>query len=77
MRAPSALPGGIGGAWPGLGGAGGGAGVPVLSPEGAELAGRLSIHVARTLSPVTSKLAPPEQRLLQTLLEQMLSPHDA
>jgi DNA-binding MarR family transcriptional regulator len=48
-----------------------------LSPEGAELAGRLSIHVAGTLSPMTSKLAPPEQRLLQTLLEQMLSPHDA
>jgi hypothetical protein len=32
---------------------------------------------ARTLSPLTSKLAPPEQRLLQTLLEQMLSPDDA
>jgi DNA-binding MarR family transcriptional regulator len=48
-----------------------------LSPEGAELAGRLSTHIARTLSPMTSKLAPPEQRLLQTLLEQMLSPDDS
>ena len=48
-----------------------------LSPEGAELAGRLSTHIARTLSPTTSKLAPPEQRLLQTLLEQMLSPDDS
>lgn len=46
-----------------------------LSPEGAELAGRFSTHIARTLSPMTSKLAPPEQRLLQTLLERMLSPH--
>jgi DNA-binding MarR family transcriptional regulator len=48
-----------------------------LSPEGAELAGRLSTHIARTLSPMTSKLAPPEQRLLQTLLEQMLSPDNS
>ena len=48
-----------------------------LSPEGAELAGRLSTHIMRTLSPMTSKLAPPEQFLLQTLLEQMLSPHDS
>jgi DNA-binding MarR family transcriptional regulator len=48
-----------------------------LSPVGAELAGRLSTHIAGTLSPMTSKLAPPEQRLLQTLLEQMLSLHDA
>jgi DNA-binding MarR family transcriptional regulator len=48
-----------------------------LSPEGAELAGRLSTHIARALSPMTSKLAPPEQRLLQTLLEQMLSPDDS
>jgi DNA-binding MarR family transcriptional regulator len=48
-----------------------------LSPRGAELAGRLSTHIARTLSPMTSKLAPPEQRLLQTLLEQMLSPDDS
>jgi hypothetical protein len=48
-----------------------------LSPEGAELAGRLSTHIARTLSPMTSRLAPPEQRLLQTLLEQMLSPDDS
>ena len=48
-----------------------------LSREGAELAGRLSTHITRTLSPMTSKLAPPEQRLLQTLVEQMLSPYDA
>ena len=48
-----------------------------LSPEGAELAGRLSAHITRTLSPMTSKLAPAEQRLLQTLLEQMLSPYDS
>jgi DNA-binding MarR family transcriptional regulator len=47
-----------------------------LSPAGAELAGRLSAHVARTLSPMTSKLAPGEQRLLQKLLEQMLGPHE-
>jgi len=48
-----------------------------LSPEGAELAGRLSAHIARTLSPMTSRLAPPEQHLLRTLLEQMLSPHES
>jgi DNA-binding MarR family transcriptional regulator len=48
-----------------------------LSPEGAELAGRLYTHIARTLSPMTSKLASAQQRLLQTLLEQMLSPHDS
>jgi DNA-binding MarR family transcriptional regulator len=46
-----------------------------LSPEGAELAGRLSTHVPHTLSPMTGKLAPPVQHLLQTLLEQMLGPH--
>jgi DNA-binding MarR family transcriptional regulator len=48
-----------------------------LSPEGAELAGRLYTHIARTLSPMTSKLTSAQQRLLQTLLEQMLSPHDS
>jgi DNA-binding MarR family transcriptional regulator len=48
-----------------------------LSPRGAELAGRLYPHVARTLSPMTSKLAAPEQRLLQSLLGQMLSPRDS
>jgi DNA-binding MarR family transcriptional regulator len=48
-----------------------------LSPEGAELAGRLHTQIARTLSPMTSKLAPSRQRLLQTLLQQMLSPHDS
>jgi DNA-binding MarR family transcriptional regulator len=47
-----------------------------LSPGGAELAGRLYTHIARSLSPLTSKLAPAEQRLLQTLLEQMLGPHE-
>ena len=48
-----------------------------LSPEGAELAGRLYTHIARTLSPMTSKLTSAQQRLLQTLLEQMLSPPDS
>ena len=48
-----------------------------LSPEGAELAGRLTADIVRALSPLTSKLAPAEQRLLQTLLEQMLGPHDS
>jgi DNA-binding MarR family transcriptional regulator len=48
-----------------------------LSPGGAELAGRLATHIACTLSPMTSRLAPPEHRLLQTLLEQMLSPDDS
>jgi DNA-binding MarR family transcriptional regulator len=48
-----------------------------LSPEGAELAGRLSAHIARSLSPMTSKVAPAGQRVLQTLLEQMLGPHDS
>ena len=46
-----------------------------LSPEGAELARRLTTDIVRALSPLTSKLAPAERRLLQTLLEQMLSPH--
>jgi len=45
-----------------------------LSPAGAELAGRLSADIARTLSPTTSRLAPGQQRQLQALLEQMLSP---
>jgi len=48
-----------------------------LSPEGAELAGRLTTDIVHALSPLTSKLAPAERRLLQTLLEQMLSPHDS
>jgi DNA-binding MarR family transcriptional regulator len=48
-----------------------------LSPEWAELAGRLYTHIARALSPMTSKLTSAQQRLLQTLLEQMLSPHDS
>jgi DNA-binding MarR family transcriptional regulator len=44
-----------------------------LSPEGAELAERLYTHVGRSLSPMTSELAPAEQRRLQALLELMLS----
>jgi DNA-binding MarR family transcriptional regulator len=48
-----------------------------LSSDGAELAERLYTYIARSLSPMTSKLAPTEQRLLQTLLEQMLSPRDS
>jgi DNA-binding MarR family transcriptional regulator len=47
-----------------------------VSPDGAELAGRLYTHITRSLSPMTSKLAPGEQRLLQTLLEQMLGPRE-
>ena len=48
-----------------------------LSPGGAELADRLYAHIARSLSPMTSKLAAGEQRVLQTLLEQMLAPHNS
>jgi len=48
-----------------------------LSPEGADLAGRLYAHVGRSLAPMTSELAPAEQRRLQTLLERMLGPHES
>jgi DNA-binding MarR family transcriptional regulator len=48
-----------------------------LSPEGAELAERLYAHVVRSLSPLTSELAPADQRRLQTLLERMLGPHES
>ena len=48
-----------------------------LSPAGAELAERLYAHVRRSLSPLTSKLAPAEQRRLQTLLERMLGAHES
>ena len=44
-----------------------------LSPAGAELAERLYIHLRRSLSPITSELAPAEQRRLQTVLERVLS----
>ena len=44
-----------------------------LSPAGAELAERLYAQVRRSLSPVTSELAPAGQRRLQTLLERLLS----
>lgn len=44
-----------------------------LSPDGAELAERLYAHVGRSLSPMTSELAPAEQRRLQALLERLLS----
>jgi DNA-binding MarR family transcriptional regulator len=43
-----------------------------LSPDGAALAERLYRHVGRSLSPLTGKLAPAEQRRLQTLLARML-----
>jgi len=43
-----------------------------LSPDGAALAERLYGHIGRSLSPLTGKLAPAEQRRLQTLLERML-----
>ncbi len=48
-----------------------------LSPAGAELAECLYVHVRRSLSPLTSKLAPAEQRRLQTLLERMLGAHES
>ena len=48
-----------------------------LSPDGAELAERLYTQVGRSLSPMTSELAPAEQRRLQTLLERMLGPHES
>jgi DNA-binding MarR family transcriptional regulator len=44
-----------------------------LSPDGAELAERLYINIGRSLSPMTSVLAPTEQRRLQALLERLLS----
>ena len=43
-----------------------------LSPAGAELAERLYAQVRRSLSPMTSELAPAGQRPLQTLLERLL-----
>lgn len=43
-----------------------------ISPEGAELAGRLHASVARSLSPMTSKLTRADQRRLRTLLQNML-----
>jgi DNA-binding MarR family transcriptional regulator len=45
-----------------------------LSPDGAELAARLSADVRRSLSAVTSELTPTDQHRLQTLLERMLGP---
>src|SRR5580693_5355348 len=43
-----------------------------LTPDGAELAARLSADVRRSLSAVTSELTPADQHRLQTLLERML-----
>jgi DNA-binding MarR family transcriptional regulator len=43
-----------------------------LAPQGAELAGQLYARIARALSPMTSRLAAADRRLLQGLLEQML-----
>jgi DNA-binding MarR family transcriptional regulator len=43
-----------------------------LSPAGAELAGHMYTRIEAALSPMTSQLAPAEQRRLQTLLEKML-----
>ena len=48
-----------------------------LSPDGAELAERLYAHVGRSLAPMTSELAPAEQRRLETLLVRMLGPHES
>jgi MarR family transcriptional regulator, organic hydroperoxide resistance regulator len=48
-----------------------------LSPDGAELAERLYARVGRSLSSMTSELAPAEQRRLQTLLEQLLGPRES
>jgi DNA-binding MarR family transcriptional regulator len=48
-----------------------------LSPDGAELAGRLAARVGRSLSAMTNELAPAEQRRLQTLLARMLRPHES
>jgi DNA-binding MarR family transcriptional regulator len=43
-----------------------------LSPAGAELAGRLHAQVEQSLAPMTSELAPADQRRLQALLGRML-----
>jgi DNA-binding MarR family transcriptional regulator len=48
-----------------------------LSSDGAELAERLYTSIAQSLSPMTSKLAPADQRRLQALLERMLGPHES
>jgi DNA-binding MarR family transcriptional regulator len=48
-----------------------------LSPAGAQLAGRLSADVARSLSAVTHELAPADRHRLQALLERLLGPHAA
>jgi DNA-binding MarR family transcriptional regulator len=45
-----------------------------LSPAGADLAERLYAQVRRSLSPMTGRLAPPAQRRLQALLDQILGP---
>ena len=42
-----------------------------LSPDGAGLAERLYAQVVRSLSPMTSKLAPAERSQLQALLERL------
>jgi DNA-binding MarR family transcriptional regulator len=47
-----------------------------LSPAGTELAERISAVVRRSLAPMTSELAPAEQRQLQALLERMLGPRE-
>ncbi len=48
-----------------------------LSPAGAALAERFHDQVQRSLTPLTSGLAPAEQRQVQTLLERMLGPHES
>jgi DNA-binding MarR family transcriptional regulator len=48
-----------------------------LSPDGAELAGRLYAEVGRSLSAMTNELIPADQRRLQALLERMLGPHES
>jgi len=48
-----------------------------LGPAGEELADGLYARVASALSPLTGRLARPEQRQLQALLEQLLRSRDA
>jgi DNA-binding MarR family transcriptional regulator len=43
-----------------------------ISPDGADLAGRLYAQVARSLAPMTSTLTRADQRRLRTLMETML-----
>ena len=46
-----------------------------ITPAGAEHAGRVHESLRQALSPLTTQLAPAEQRRLQSLLEKILSPN--